>query len=196
MQALGAQAPCRCTAPAPVWHGFFVRPGQAPPPAGRPQGQKRRRRGAQAARAIAAPAKPVELAPFEAWNIGAAIKKRTDIKTIMILGAGPIVIGQARAVRSGAGRRPPAPQREPRSPLTGPLRCARRPASSTTPGRRPARRSSAPAARRAARPAAARRAAAAGPLPVQGLTPRARARRAEGYRIILLNSNPVRRAAA
>jgi len=124
MQALGAQAPCRCTAPAPVWHGFFVRPGQAPLPAGRPQGQKRRRRGAQAARAIAAPAKPVELAPFEAWNTGAAIKKRTDIKTIMILGAGPIVIGQARAVRSGAGRRPPAPQREPRSPLTGPLRCA------------------------------------------------------------------------
>ena len=45
---------------------------------------------------MSAPSKPVELAPFEAWNTGASIKKRTDIKTIMILGAGPIVIGQVR----------------------------------------------------------------------------------------------------
>ncbi|KAL0051508.1 hypothetical protein WJX82_008912 [Trebouxia sp. C0006] len=33
--------------------------------------------------------------PFQAWTTGAAIKKREDIKSIMILGAGPIVIGQA-----------------------------------------------------------------------------------------------------
>ncbi|KAK9816811.1 hypothetical protein WJX72_005323 [[Myrmecia] bisecta] len=33
--------------------------------------------------------------PFLAWESGAAIKKRTDIKTILLLGAGPIVIGQA-----------------------------------------------------------------------------------------------------
>jgi len=32
---------------------------------------------------------------FAAWNSGAAVKKRTDLKKIMILGAGPIVIGQA-----------------------------------------------------------------------------------------------------
>lgn len=32
--------------------------------------------------------------PFQAWTTGAAIKKREDIKSIMILGAGPIVIGQ------------------------------------------------------------------------------------------------------
>ena len=32
--------------------------------------------------------------PFEAWNTGAKIKKREDIKTILLLGAGPIIIGQ------------------------------------------------------------------------------------------------------
>lgn len=32
--------------------------------------------------------------PFEAWNTGAKIKKRKDIKTILLLGAGPIIIGQ------------------------------------------------------------------------------------------------------
>lgn len=32
--------------------------------------------------------------PFEAWKTGAAIKKREDIKSILLLGAGPIVIGQ------------------------------------------------------------------------------------------------------
>jgi carbamoyl-phosphate synthase large subunit len=33
--------------------------------------------------------------PFQAWTTGATIKKREDIKTILLLGAGPIVIGQA-----------------------------------------------------------------------------------------------------
>ena len=94
MQALGAQAPCRCSAPQTLWHGFFVRPGQAALPAAKPNVARRRGRRQAAAAAIAAPTKPFELAPFEAWNTGAAIKKRTDIKTIMILGAGPIVIGQ------------------------------------------------------------------------------------------------------
>lgn len=45
--------------------------------------------------AIAAPEKPSTKEPFTAW--GTAIErvaKRTDLKTIMILGAGPIVIGQ------------------------------------------------------------------------------------------------------
>lgn len=50
--------------------------------------------------AIAAPEKPSSVGakePFTAW--GTAIErvaKRTDLKTIMILGAGPIVIGQVR----------------------------------------------------------------------------------------------------
>ena len=94
MQALGAQTPCRCLAPQPLLHSFFVRPGQAALPAVQPNVARRRSRRQAAAAAVAAPAKPFELAPFEAWNTGAAIKKRTDIKTIMILGAGPIVIGQ------------------------------------------------------------------------------------------------------
>lgn len=34
--------------------------------------------------------------PFQAWTTGAAIKKREDIKSILLLGAGPIVIGQVR----------------------------------------------------------------------------------------------------
>ena len=38
-----------------------------------------------------------DLPPFEAWNTGAPVKKRTDLKTIMLLGAGPIVIGQVLA---------------------------------------------------------------------------------------------------
>lgn len=49
----------------------------------------------QIVRAVAAPEKSVTTPPpFEAWNTGAVVKKRTDIKTIMILGAGPIIIGQ------------------------------------------------------------------------------------------------------
>ena len=48
-------------------------------------------------RAVAAPEKTTTTPPpFEAWNTGKDVKKRTDIKTIMILGAGPIVIGQVR----------------------------------------------------------------------------------------------------
>lgn len=50
---------------------------------------------AQVVRAVAAPEKEAYTPPpFESWNTGAVLKKRTDIKTIMILGAGPIVIGQ------------------------------------------------------------------------------------------------------
>jgi hypothetical protein len=46
-------------------------------------------------KAVVAPPKPSkDLAPFEAWNTGAVVKKRTDIKTILILGPGPIIIGQ------------------------------------------------------------------------------------------------------
>ena len=54
----------------------------------------------QIVRAIAAPPKPVTGSgsvpvDFKAWeNITSTIEKRTDIKTIMLLGAGPIVIGQ------------------------------------------------------------------------------------------------------
>ena len=45
--------------------------------------------------AVVAPPKPTkDLPPFEAWNTGAEIAKRTDIKTILILGPGPIIIGQ------------------------------------------------------------------------------------------------------
>lgn len=34
--------------------------------------------------------------PFAAWDLPPTIPLRTDIKTIMIIGAGPIVIGQVR----------------------------------------------------------------------------------------------------
>ena len=33
---------------------------------------------------------------FRAWDLATKSQKRTDIKKIMILGAGPIVIGQVR----------------------------------------------------------------------------------------------------
>lgn len=49
-------------------------------------------------KAISAPEKPGTDEPFTAW--GTAIErvaKRTDLKTIMIIGAGPIVIGQVRS---------------------------------------------------------------------------------------------------
>jgi hypothetical protein len=50
--------------------------------------------------AIAAPEKPTS-EPFTAWATAIErIPKRTDLKTIMILGAGPIVIGQVRMPRS------------------------------------------------------------------------------------------------
>ena len=64
--------------------------------AGRSNGK--RDKSVQLVRAVAAPEKAaVAPPPFEAWNTGAVVKKRTDIKTIMILGAGPIVIGQVCA---------------------------------------------------------------------------------------------------
>ncbi|CAL8467948.1 g7486 [Coccomyxa elongata] len=63
-------------------------------PPGRSSGKRDGK--AHVVRAVAAPEKEAFTPPpFEAWNTGAIVKKRTDIKTIMILGAGPIVIGQA-----------------------------------------------------------------------------------------------------
>ena len=61
----------------------------------------RRQLKLQVSAVVAPPEKPVgtDLPPFEAWNTGAPVKKRTDLKTIMLLGAGPIVIGQ---VHTGA----------------------------------------------------------------------------------------------
>lgn len=53
---------------------------------------------------VAPPKKGKELPPFEAWNTGAVVKKRTDIKTILILGPGPIIIGQVRACTVGPVR--------------------------------------------------------------------------------------------
>jgi len=49
-------------------------------------------------KAIAAPEKPsAGEKPFTAWDTAIErVAKRTDLKTIMILGAGPIVIGQVR----------------------------------------------------------------------------------------------------
>ena len=68
----------------------------------RPSRRQQRRLLAQAV--VAPPEKPTsaELPAFEAWSTGAPVKKRTDLKTIMLLGAGPIVIGQVPAcARSG-----------------------------------------------------------------------------------------------
>ena len=47
---------------------------------------------------VAPPERPIgtDLPAFEAWSTGAPVKKRTDLKTIMLLGAGPIVIGQVQ----------------------------------------------------------------------------------------------------
>ena len=47
-------------------------------------------------RAISAPEKPAtEEKPFTAWDTAVQrVAKRDDLKTIMILGAGPIIIGQ------------------------------------------------------------------------------------------------------
>jgi len=51
--------------------------------------------------AIAAPEKSTS-EPFTAWATATErIPKRTDLKTIMILGAGPIVIGQVRCPEWG-----------------------------------------------------------------------------------------------
>ena len=59
-----------------------------------------RRRNARAMKRasvqVRARASPDEESPvFRAWDQATNSKKRTDIKKIMILGAGPIVIGQA-----------------------------------------------------------------------------------------------------
>ena len=63
---------------------------------GRKRGAARQQRTVLVQAVVAAPEKPVgtSLPPFEAWSTGAPVKKRTDLKTIMLLGAGPIVIGQ------------------------------------------------------------------------------------------------------
>ena len=69
------------------------------PPVRRRARQSRRKQGRLLVQAVVAPPKqPVgtELPAFEAWSTGAPVKKRTDLKTIMLLGAGPIVIGQVR----------------------------------------------------------------------------------------------------
>lgn len=77
-------------------------PSPALPHSGSTKRGKRARHGRQKAdscvvRAVVAPPEKetaYEVPPFEAWSTGAPIKKRTDIKTILLLGAGPIVIGQ------------------------------------------------------------------------------------------------------
>jgi len=102
--------PCGAAARRPV----AALPGRAGA-ARAPAAARRRARAARPAPASAAVAPP----QFEAWT-GADIKKRTDIKSIMILGAGPIVIGQARgasgaltraggATRANLGRPFPSP---------------------------------------------------------------------------------------
>lgn len=89
------------------------------------------------AQAVAAPplekAASYELPPFEAWSTGSPIKKRTDIKTILLLGAGPIVIGQVSAVDSARWQ-----LQAPAGPVTDPADYCRH-ASSTTPVRKRAR---------------------------------------------------------
>jgi hypothetical protein len=66
----------------------------------RSAGSRKRTRDARrpTVQAIAAPEKiePLASAAFLAWADAAKVKKREDIKSIMILGAGPIVIGQVR----------------------------------------------------------------------------------------------------
>ena len=83
--------------------------------------------------AIAAPDAPAAKAEFTAWDTAVQrVAKRTDLKTIMILGAGPIVIGQVRQGRRGSGAarpRRPALGRAAgrRHPFLAPLApCARR----------------------------------------------------------------------
>lgn len=59
-----------------------------------------RHHGGAGVYAVAAPEKPSPgNAPFTAWDTATQrVAKRTDLKTIMILGAGPIIIGQVRCV--------------------------------------------------------------------------------------------------
>lgn len=63
-------------------------------------------------KAISAPDKPTtaEKAPFTAWDTAVQrVPKRTDLKTIMILGAGPIIIGQVSIHRQGRWAPAPCP---------------------------------------------------------------------------------------
>ena len=73
---------------APLRAGFALRRGRAPARSGT---------AAVLATAPAAKADDGEDSRFKAWESSFANRhRRTDIKRIMILGAGPIVIGQAR----------------------------------------------------------------------------------------------------
>lgn len=103
-------------------------------------------------RAVAAPDAPAAKAEFTAWDTAVQrVAKRTDLKTIMILGAGPIVIGQVREGRRGGGAarpRRPALGRAPAAaaPSGGPsggLRALRRANSRPPPRQPPSRRASA-----------------------------------------------------
>ena len=59
--------------------------------------RERERRGRRAARRAGATTMASgESEVFRAWDLATKSQKRTDIKKIMILGAGPIVIGQVR----------------------------------------------------------------------------------------------------
>ena len=82
---------------------------------------------------VAAPKPTKDLPPFEAWNTGAKIAKRTDIKTILILGPGPIIIGQVKLLVILMG--PPC-QKNGRSAKS---RASCRLVNSTTVGRKHAR---------------------------------------------------------
>jgi len=64
----------------------------------RPGRRQRRDRAPQAALAEPPASDEAEASRFKAWESPFANRhRRTDLKRIMILGAGPIVIGQARA---------------------------------------------------------------------------------------------------
>jgi len=58
--------------------------------------EQRERRGRRARRAVKTTMASGESEVFRAWDLATKSQKRTDIKKIMILGAGPIVIGQVR----------------------------------------------------------------------------------------------------
>jgi hypothetical protein len=133
------------------------RPRAAPPcPRRRPAARAPARRPRRASRPTHLPTRPAPPPPHPPPKLP-QIKKRKDINTIMIIGAGPIVIGQ---VRIPAPRRPPgahAPRSSAlaprcaarraaashacrRKPIGTPARPSRRPASLTTPAPRPASR--------------------------------------------------------